>query len=109
MGKMSRDKGKRGEREVVDLIKSYGFNARRGQQHKGTSDSPDVIHDIPCVYLEVKFRENFSLSDALDKAWSEAGDANLVVVFHRKVRQRWMVTMDAREFLQERKEMHDDT
>tara|TARA_Y100000310_G_scaffold321537_1_gene379279 strand:+ start:434 stop:664 length:231 start_codon:yes stop_codon:yes gene_type:complete len=34
----SRQKGKRGELEVVHLLKEYGFEARRGQQFKGTSE-----------------------------------------------------------------------
>ena len=109
MGKMSRDKGKRGEREVVALIKSYGFGARRGQQFKGTNDSPDVLHDIPGVYLEVKFRENFSMNAALNKVCVDAQIGELPVVFHRRLHEPWRVTADAREFLQERKEMHDDT
>lgn len=103
----SKQKGKRGELEVVALLKEYGFSARRGQQYKGTSDSPDIIHDIPKVYLEVKFRENYSLPDALFKAWGEAAHGELPVVFHRKKRQPWMATMLASDFLKERKEMKD--
>ena len=95
----SREKGKRGEREVVALLKTYGFTARRGQQNRGGSDSPDVIHSMNNVHVEVKFRENFNLPAALKKAWEEGGKGVLPVVFHRKKRQPWMVTMDAHHFL----------
>ena len=99
MGKMQREKGKRGEREVVDLIKRYGFEARRGQQFKGGADSPDVIHNIPGVFAEVKYREKFSLYPALEQAHTEANGA-MPVVFHRRSSKPWVVILDARDFLE---------
>ena len=54
---MEREKGKRGEREVVQLLRAFEFEARRGHQYRGGSDSPDVIHNIANVHLEVKLRE----------------------------------------------------
>ncbi len=99
MSKMSRDKGKRGEREVATIIRSHGFEARRGQQHRGGSDSPDVIHNIPNVYIEVKFREQFNVYNALEKAMIEASPYNIPVVFHRKKRTGWVVSMAADDFL----------
>jgi Holliday junction resolvase len=100
MSKMSRDKGKRGEREVAAIIRSHGFEARRGQQHRGGPDSPDVIHDIPDLYIEVKFREQLNIYTALDKASDEALLSQDVVVFHRRNRTGWIVSMDADDFLQ---------
>ena len=99
MGKMQREKGKRGEREVVDLIKRYGFEARRGQQFKGGADSPDVIHNIPNVFVEVKYREKFSLYPALEQAGEEAARINVPVVFHRRSGKPWVAILDARDFL----------
>ena len=98
MGKMSRDKGKRGELEVAALMREHGFEARRGQQHRGGSDSPDIIHNIPNLHVEVKLRERFSLYEALKTAWSE-GFPKMPVVFHRQVRKPWLVTMGADDFL----------
>ena len=105
MGKMERNKGKRGELEVAKLVKEHGFEARRGQQHRGGDDSPDVIHNIPHVYIEVKFREQFSLYPALEKADDEADygvgrGADLVpVVFHRRKTQPWVIVMYAEDWL----------
>ncbi len=98
MGKMQREKGKRGEREVVDLIKRYGFEARRGQQFRGGADSPDVIHNIPNVFVEVKYREKFSLYPALEQAQVETID-QAPVVFHRRSGKPWVAIMDARHFM----------
>lgn len=37
----SRNKGKRGEWELVRLLRAEGFDARRGQQFRGTPESPE--------------------------------------------------------------------
>ena len=98
MAKMSKDKGKRGELEVAAIIRSHGFEARRGQQRRGGPDSPDVIHSIPNVHVEVKFRQRVSLYEALDKAAEEAL-GEVPVIFHRPVRKGWLITMNADDFL----------
>ncbi len=106
MGKLSREKGKSGEREVVKLLEDHGFEARRGQQFRGGSDSPDVIHNMVnmgpsgfSLFLEVKRRERVNLYEALaqadeDKSWAETS-----IVLHRKDRKHWLVTLDANDFL----------
>ena len=107
MPKRSRDKGKRGEREVVALFKSHGFEARRGQQYRGGPDSPDVIHDVPGLHVEVKFREHNSIYAALEWASRDAGPENAPVVFVRKLRKPWVVVMDADDFLDLMEERRD--
>lgn len=101
MGKMSRDKGKRGELEVVELLRRHGFEARRGQQHRGGPDSPDVIHDIPGMAIEVKRRETLSLYPTLEKASDDAADDGdkQPVVFHRRSGKPWIVVLYADNFL----------
>lgn len=99
MGKMSRDKGKVGEREVAMLLREYGFEARRGQQFKGGPGSPDVVHSIPNVHIEVKRTERLQLYEALRQATFEASPEKVPVVFHRRNNQPWVVVMDAQDFL----------
>ena len=53
MGKMQREKGKRGERELAGILRDYGYNCRRGQQYCGTFGDADVI-GLPDVHIEVK-------------------------------------------------------
>ena len=83
MAKNSRTKGKVGELEVAALLRDYGFEARRGQQFSGGSDSPDVVHSIPNVHLEVKRVEAFSLYPALEQADRDRDNGEIPVVFHR--------------------------
>lgn len=98
MGKLSRDKGKRGEREVVDLFREHGFKARRGVQFKGGPDSPDVIvEDLP-IHPEVKRTERLHAYDALQQAKADAAGQKTPVVFHRKNEAPWIVLMDAQDW-----------
>lgn len=99
MGRASRDKGKRGEREAAALLRAHGFEARRGVQHAGGPDSPDVVHSIPGVHLEVKRTERLSLYAALDQAATDAPDGAVPVVLHRKSRREWVAILPAAEFL----------
>jgi len=99
MGAKSRDKGKRGELEVAALVRKHGFKARRGQQFSGGPGSPDVVHSIPGVHLEVKRTEKLSLYDALDQAAAESDTMAMAVVLHRRSRKRWVAILDADDFL----------
>jgi Holliday junction resolvase len=96
----SRDKGKRGELELRDVLKEYGYEARRGGQQGagGSADAPDVIHNIPDIHIEVKRVEAFScVQRAMDQATKDAG-AKIPTVWSRVNRKDWLVTMPASAF-----------
>lgn len=95
----SKNKGKAGELEVAALLKEFGFEARRGQQFAGGGDSPDVVHNIPKIHIEVKRVEQFAMWDALAQATRDAADGRMPTVWHRKNKKDWVVVVDAREFL----------
>ena len=59
----SRAKGARGERELAEILRCYGFSARRGQQYRGGADSPDVM-GLPGIHIEVKRVERLNIYDA---------------------------------------------
>ena len=93
----SREKGKRGEREACGFLTTLGWSAKRGQQFAGGTDSPDVIHDIPGIHLEVKRVERLNLGQAMAQARRDAGP-KLPVVMHRRNGEQWLVTVDAAAF-----------
>lgn len=100
IGKKSKNKGKNGEREVAHLVKEFGFTARRGQQYKGSSDSPDVVSSIPATHIEVKRTETLSVYTAMGQADSEKGPGEKPIVFHRRNGKEWLVIMKARDYLE---------
>ena len=94
---MSREKGKRGERQVAALFREYGFDAHRGQQYHGGPDSPDVV-GVPGLHIEVKRTERLNLYDALAQAKRDAGE-DLPVVIHRKNDSEWVVILSFADFM----------
>lgn len=99
MGKLSKNKGKVGEREVAALLRQFGFGARRGQQFAGGGDSPDVVHDMDGFHIEVKRTEQFGLWAALDQANRDKKKHEAPVIFHRKNNREWVVVLTAADFL----------
>lgn len=96
--KNSRSKGAVGEREWRDQLRDAGFSARRGQQHAGSPDSPDVVcEDLPGIHFEVKRVERLNLYDAMAQSIRDAGE-KLPVVAHRRNRGEWLVTMRAEDW-----------
>lgn len=98
MSKMSREKGKRGEREFAELLREHGFEARRGQQFAGGPDSPDIITDCPC-HFEVKRTENFSPS-YIDQAERDADPRLQPVVVWKRNNAPWRAFMCAHHYLE---------
>ena len=98
MGKIkSKQKGNQAEREVAELLRNYGFTARRGVQFSGGSDSPDVVSDLP-LHIEVKRVEAFNLYNAVDQAKRDC-NSNEYVIFHRKNKREWVSILDSDMFL----------
>lgn len=89
----SKQKGKRGELEFVKYLKDKGYDARRGQQFKGTPDSPDIICDSLPYHFEVKRTERLNVYDAMAQATRDAGDYMPVVV-HKKNNSKWIAIMN---------------
>ena len=97
MGKMSREKGKRGERMWASVCREHGFDARRTSQYCGkTGDASDVI-GLPNIHCEVKFVERLNIYDAVDQSVRDAKDG-MPIVAHKKSRCGWLVTMPADVF-----------
>lgn len=95
----SRRKGAEGERELANILKTYGFDARRGQQYRGGGDSPDVV-GLPGVHIECKRVEKLNIENAMKQSRRDAKDTNEIpVVMHRRNFEGWKVTMDLDEFM----------
>jgi len=94
----SNKKGKVGEREWAEMLRSFGYDARRGQQFSGSPDSPDVVsQELNWLHFEVKRCETLNISKAMAQACTDCG-GKMPVVAHRKNGEKWLVTMDADTF-----------
>ena len=88
-------KGKRGERGWRDELISHGYQARRGRQYCGSTDSPDVVCDgLPELHFEVKCVEHLRLHEAMGQAVRDAGGKTPLLA-HKRNRGEWLVTMRA--------------
>lgn len=100
MGKYEREKGKRGERELANLLKSYGFDCSRGQQYCGINGNADVI-GLPGIHIECKRVERLNVVEAMEQAVNNADGADDVpAVFHRKNGTGWLVTMRLNDWIE---------
>lgn len=95
MGKInSREKGRKGEVEASHVLNDLlGTDCRRGQQHAGGVDSPDVV-GLKGIHLEIKRVERLNIDDAMAQSVRDSeGSEDIPVVMHRKNRKQWLVTM----------------
>jgi hypothetical protein len=91
-----RDKGSRGEREVVELLRARGIPATRRLQ-LGKADDAGDIDGVDGFTVEVKNWTRFSegVSAALDglEAKRLRGGSQFGVGFVKRVRKGWVVVM----------------
>lgn len=98
MSKLSREKGKRAEREVRDILRKYGFSAvRDGQQRE--EGHQDLIHNIPQVHLEVKRREKLCLPEWTKQAERDAKLGYIPVVAYRTNGEPWRASLPLEELV----------
>lgn len=98
-GKMSRNKGATGEREVAKILREHGFDgARRGCQYCGAAGDADVV-GLPGFHLEVKRVEAFQLDKSMEQAVRDKRDGEIPVVVHRKNGTQWKAVLYLDDFL----------
>ena len=91
----SKRKGAEGAREAAEFIRDvWGLPCRRGQQYRGSIDSPDVVSGFDGVHIEVKRVERLDLCAAMRQATEDAGGM-LPLVLHRRNKSEWLVTFPA--------------
>jgi len=95
----SKQKGKSGELELAHVLSDYGFDCRRTQQFCGKGgESADVV-GLPYIHIECKRVEKLNIDDALNQAKRDCKRGNIPIVFHRKNKTKWKVTMDLDDFM----------
>lgn len=95
----SRQKGARGERQWRDQLREAGYEARRGVQFAGGTDSPDVVcEDLKGFHFEVKLVNALNVDKVMrEQAVPDAGP-KIPVIAHKKDRSEWLVTLRAEDY-----------
>ena len=93
----SREKGKKGEREIAKLIRERGYDVRRGQQYNGL-EGEDVV-GLDYIHIEVKRVEQLNIDNAMEQAKRDAKLGQIPAVFHRKNNKKWKVTLEFEDFM----------
>ena len=95
----SREKGKRGERQLAKELQSYGYDTKRGQQYCGAEGNADVV-GLPGIWIECKRAEQLRMKEWLSQATEDAISASknegryiIPTVMHRRNNEAWLVTM----------------
>ena len=98
--KNSRRKGKVGELEFASLLRENGFDARRGEQFAGGTDSPDVVsRALAWLHIELKRVQNLNLADACAQAEGDCAGKPWIVA-HRRNHAPWLISMRAETFFE---------
>ena len=94
----SKQKGARNEREVAEILRKHGFEARRSAQYCGnTGEAADVTSNFP-FHIEVKHQETLQIDKWWEQAVNDAKEKPPLLVF-RKNHQKWRVVLDFETFL----------
>ena len=101
MGRMQRNKGARGERELArELTRVLGVSAGsiyRSVQHCGREGAGDVL-GVPGVHIESKRTESLSVYKAMSQAVDECG-RDIPIVCHKRNLQQWLVICELRDLV----------
>ena len=100
MGKLSRDKGKRWEREIAQLFREAmpGERIHRGWQARDGADAPDVV--VPVFWIEAKVGKCPPVIRALEQATLAAPKGRVPIAVCKQDRCVPTVTMTLENFLE---------
>ena len=89
----SKQKGKKGELELVRKLKEYGYDCRRTNQYCGNTGQADDVIGLDYIHIECKRVEKLNIDEAIEQAKRDSKEDKFPTVFHRKNRKDWLVTM----------------
>ena len=96
----SKEKGKRGEREVARILRDHGYDSHRTAQYCGnTGDAADVV-GIPGFHIEVKRCETTKIWDWIHQAENDHKADTVPLVVFRRSHEQWQVALSLEAFLE---------
>ena len=100
MGISSQRKGAKGEQELAKKLREYGYDIERGGS-LSFGDVPDLT-GLPGVHIECKRVERLNVPEAMRQAIHDAEKFadGIPILFHRRNRQPWLVTLRLADFME---------
>lgn len=101
MSKMSREKGKRGEREFAKLCRDMGYDTNRTAQFRGNTGAAGDVEGLPGIHIEVKRTEALKVWDYMTQSIhdaAESGKGEVPIVAWRKNEHPWLIFLRAEDF-----------
>ena len=99
IGRASKEKGKRGEREAAELFRKHGYDVRRSIEYNGREGAADLV-GAPGLHIEVKRVERLNVETAVKQMERDAEEGSIKTLFHRRNGGEWLVTMTADDFFE---------
>ena len=98
MGKKSREKGARFEREIArEFREIFGNDSRRGYQYRDGAEAGDVLN--PVFFIECKRQQRCNIKAALKQAFEKCNDkTKYPIAVTRDDNDRSIVSMDLEDF-----------
>lgn len=98
-GRRAKRRGKRGEGQVVDILKAHGWpRARRNLEQP--QYGKDIVDGPEGTRVSVKYTERLKLREAFSEcSLHAAGALEIPIVVHRANDQPWLATLELSELL----------
>jgi hypothetical protein len=101
MSAKSRTKGASFEREVIAVLREFGWHdARRTSDGREQHRRGDIANGPPGCHLECKRSERLNIAEALRQAIADADEHDIPVVVHRPSRCATMATLPLSDLLE---------
>ena len=100
MSRSSQRKGRSGELELVKVLHGFGFDSVQAGEPVSYGSTPDLV-GLPGIHIECKRAEQLRLSEWMKQAQRDAArfKDGVAVVFHRRNREEWAVTLRLDDFV----------
>lgn len=97
-GRSSQAKGRRGEDELANILRGYGYDVQRGGSLT-FGEVPD-LRGLPGIHCEVKRHERLNVWEALEQAERDSKRfGGRPALFFRRNRSPWFVAMSLPDWM----------
>lgn len=100
-GKMSREKGARGEREVAKILsESLSLDISRTPRSGAWEHAKGDLYGVPRFNVEVKLQERTRVDEWYKQSEGDAKEDEIPLLIYRRNREQWKVVMSLDNFVE---------